>query len=136
MTAGPETPPHASGGPLPDTFAALVATVHALTRRFPDHNGPFERVSRLAEESGELAAAAVNHAEATGIKIAKHGPFDPARLVKEVMDVLRAAVGIAAHYDVVDELCTAIADHYLRHVQLGLIDVPQPETGGEQHDDR
>ena len=50
------------------------------------------------------------------------------------MDVLRAAVGIAAHYDVVDDLRTAITDHYQRHVALGLIEVPPP--GGDQHGDR
>jgi NTP pyrophosphatase (non-canonical NTP hydrolase) len=133
MTAGQETPPHAGNALVPDTFTALVATVHALTIRFPNHNGPFERVTRLAEESGELAAA-VNHAEGTGVKIDKHGPFDPAHLVKEVMDVLRAAVGIAAHYGVVDDLRTAIADHYQRHVALGLIQAPHP--GGDQHGDR
>lgn len=133
MTAGQQTPPHADDASVPDTFTALVATVHALNLRFPDHNGPFERVTRLAEESGELAAA-VNHAEGTGIKVAKHGPFDPAHLVKEVMDVLRAAVGIAAHYGAVDDLRAAITDHYQRHVALGLIEVPQP--GGDQHGDR
>lgn len=50
------------------------------------------------------------------------------------MDLPRAAAGVAAHHDVVDDLHTAIADHYLRHVQLGLIGVPQP--GGDQHGDR
>jgi hypothetical protein len=62
---------------VPDTFAQLVATVHALAVRFPDHNGPFERLARLLEEAGELAQQ-VNHAEGTGVKVAKHGPFDPA----------------------------------------------------------
>jgi NTP pyrophosphatase (non-canonical NTP hydrolase) len=133
MTAGAEIPPHVDNALVPDTFTALVATVRALTIRFPNHNGPLERVTRLAEESGELAAA-VNHAEGTGVKIDKHGPFDPAHLVKEVMDVLRAAVGIAAHYGVVDDLRTTIADHYQRHVALGLIQAPHP--GGDQHGDR
>ncbi|MFC7530136.1 MazG-like family protein [Actinoplanes sp. GCM10030250] len=34
MTAGPGVSPQVDGGPVPDTFTALVATVHALTRRF------------------------------------------------------------------------------------------------------
>lgn len=37
-----------------DTFTQLAELVAALDRRFPDHNGAFERVSRLSEESGEL----------------------------------------------------------------------------------
>lgn len=121
-------------GQAPDTFTALAATVQTLTRRFPDHYGPFARVSRQAEESGEPAAA-INHTEGTGIKVSKQGPSDPVPLVKEVMDVLRAAVGIAAHHDVVDDLRAAITDHYLRHVRLGWIEVPQPEPGAKQHDD-
>ncbi|GAA1581164.1 hypothetical protein GCM10009828_001650 [Actinoplanes couchii] len=90
---GPVGSPPTGG---PDTITALVETVHALTRHFPDHNGPFERVSRLAEETGELAQQ-VNHAEGMGVKVAKHGPADPAAMVKELMDVLRAAVGLAVH---------------------------------------
>jgi hypothetical protein len=45
-------------------------------------------------------------------------------------------VGVAAHYDVVDDLRAAIADHYMRHVRLGLIEVHQPQPGEEQHGDR
>jgi hypothetical protein len=114
---------------VPDTFAQLVATVHALTVRFPDHNGPFERLARLLEEAGELAQQ-VNHAEGTGVKVAKHGPFDPAKMVKEIEDVLRTALGIAVHYDLVDDVRVGIAAHYAQHVALGLIDAPHnPATG-------
>jgi NTP pyrophosphatase (non-canonical NTP hydrolase) len=114
---------------VPDTFAQLVATVHALTRRFPDHNGPFERLARLLEEAGELAQQ-VNHAEGTGVKVAKHGPFEPAKMVEEIEDVLRTALGIAVHYDLVDDVRAGIAAHYAQHVELGLIDAPHnPATG-------
>ncbi|WP_436528397.1 hypothetical protein [Actinoplanes sp. HUAS TT8] len=119
-------------GAAADTFTQLVATVHALTRRFPDHNGPFERVTRLLEEAGELAQQ-VNHAEGTGVKVAKHGPFDRAKLVKEVEDVLRTALGIAVHYNVIDDVRAGIADHYAQHVALGLVGdaSPGPATGGQ-----
>jgi NTP pyrophosphatase (non-canonical NTP hydrolase) len=106
-----------------DTFAQLAELVAALDRRFPSHNGPFERVSRLAEESGELAAA-VNHAEGMGVKHAKHGPPDLAKLVKEVEDVLRSAVGIAHHYGVVDQVRASIAAHHQRYRDQGYIRAP------------
>ncbi|WP_221320936.1 hypothetical protein [Actinoplanes sp. L3-i22] len=114
---------------MPDTFAQLVAKVHARTRRFPDHNGPFERLARLLEEAGELAPQ-VNHAEGTGVKVAKLGRFDPAKMGKEIEDVLRTALGIAVHYDLVDDVRAGIAAHYANHVALGLIDAPHDPPAG------
>lgn len=61
-----------NANPTTDTFTALTELVAALDTRFPDHNGPFERVARLCE-AGELAGA-VNHTEGTGVKNAKARP--------------------------------------------------------------
>lgn len=107
----------------PDTFIALTELVAALDARFPDHNGPFERVSRLCEEAGELAGA-VNHFEGMGIKNDKHGPPTTERLVKEIGDVLRAAVGIAHHYGVLDQLQESIHHHHRRYQDMGY--TPRP----------
>jgi NTP pyrophosphatase (non-canonical NTP hydrolase) len=106
-----------------DTFTQLAELVAALDRRFPAHNGPFERVSRLAEESGELAAA-VNHTEGMGIKHDKHGDPDLANLVKEVEDVLRSAIGIADHYGVVDQVRASITRHHQTYRDQGYIPTP------------
>jgi NTP pyrophosphatase (non-canonical NTP hydrolase) len=103
-----------------DTFRQLAELVAALDRRFPGHNGPFERVSRLAEESGELAAA-VNHAEGMGVKADKHGHPDLANLVKEIEDVLRSALGIAHHYQVIDQVRASIARHHQSYQDQGYI---------------
>lgn len=107
----------------PDTFTQLAEIVAALDQRFPDHNGPFERVSRLAEEAGELAAA-VNHAEGMGVKHDKHGPPDLDNLVKEVQDVLRCALGIAHHYGVTDRIRASMAEHHRRYRDEGYIPAP------------
>ena len=106
-----------------DTFTQLAELVAALDRRFPAHNGPFERASRLAEESGELAAA-VNHAERMGVKHDKHGDPDLNNLVKEVEDVLRSALGIAHHYGVVDRVRASIAHHHQSYRDQGYIPAP------------
>jgi NTP pyrophosphatase (non-canonical NTP hydrolase) len=106
-----------------DTFTALADLVAALDRRFPDHNGPFQRVSRLAEESGELAAA-VNHAEGMGVKRDKHGDADLNNLVKEVEDVLRAALGIAHHYGVIERVRASIVHHHRHYREQGYIPTP------------
>lgn len=117
----------------PDTFTALTELVAALDVRFPDHNGPFERVTRLCEEAGELAGA-VNHTEGTGLKNDKHGPPDTEHLVKEVGDVLRAAVGIALHYQVVDQLRASIHHHHRRHQDMGYIPGHSPVGGADGSD--
>ena len=94
-----------------DTFTALKKIVEALDHRFPDGNDIFQRVSRLCEESGELASA-VNHRERMGIKQEKHGDADDAHLVKEIQDVMRACLGIARHYGVEDTLEASIHRFY------------------------
>ena len=66
------------------------------------------RVSRLCEESGELASA-VNHLEGMGVKRRKHGQLQYDNLIKEIQDVMRCAVGIAVHYGVEREVVAAIA---------------------------
>lgn len=104
----------------PDTFTQLTELVAALDRRFPNHNGPFERISRLAEETGELAGA-VNHAEGMGVKNEKHGAPDLSNLVKEVEDVLRSAVGIAHHYGVLERVRDSIAHHNASYREQGFI---------------
>jgi NTP pyrophosphatase (non-canonical NTP hydrolase) len=85
------------------TYEELTEIVHYLDRRFPDGNEIFQRVSRLAEETGELAQM-VNHMEGMGIKHEKYGTPDKEKLAKEIQDVMRAALGIAKHYEIEDVL--------------------------------
>lgn len=92
-----------------------------LNKRFPNGNDPFQIITRLAEECGELAAQ-VNHFEGSGMKQEKHGQPDRAKLAKEVMDVLRCALQIAMYYGVEDEVETAVQQSYTKMVSEGLID--------------
>ena len=80
-------------------YEELTEIVKYLDERFPNGNEIFQRVSRLAEETGELAQM-VNHMEGMGIKHEKHGTPDKEKLAKEVQDVIRAALGIAKHYEI------------------------------------
>ncbi len=91
-----------------------------LNRRFPDSDNPFQIITRLAEECGELAAQ-VNHFERSGVKHEKHGQPDPAKLAKEVMDVLRCALQIATHYGIEAELERIIQQSYATMLAEGLI---------------
>lgn len=83
-----------------------------LDKLFPGSNDPFQMVTRLAEECGELAAQ-VNHFEDSGVKRAKHGDPDPQKMAKEVQDVIRCALRIASHYN----LETAVDDSINRSLQ-------------------
>ena len=72
-----------------DQLSAIVA---AAERRFPDHNGPFEYGTRLAEEVGELIEV---------LYWAKDGIRDDVQkdhLIKEQQDVLRVVLGILGLY--------------------------------------
>lgn len=75
---------------------AMRRLVAALDRRFPNHNTPGDRLGRLLEEIGELAE------EVLAIQQPTHDA--PRRdwvppTTKELQDVLRAAAGVAHHYD-------------------------------------
>lgn len=91
-----------------------------LNARFPKGDQPFQIITRLCEEAGELAKA-VNHFEGTGIKNEKYGLPDKKELAKEVQDVMRAALQIAEHYGVIEELKSSIDESHTKLKQDGFI---------------
>jgi ketosteroid isomerase-like protein/NTP pyrophosphatase (non-canonical NTP hydrolase) len=104
----------------PDLMNKLMASVAGLNQRFPNGNEPFQIITRLLEEAGELAQQ-VNHFEGTGVKREKYGEPDKAKLAKEVMDVMRCALQIAQHYAIHNELAALIERAYERLTAEGLI---------------
>jgi NTP pyrophosphatase (non-canonical NTP hydrolase) len=99
---------------------ALYAVVQALDNKFPNGNNIYQRISRLCEESGELAAA-VNHIEGMGIKKQKHGEADKRNLVKELQDVMRTTLGVARHYGLEEDLRLSVQEAYRHFQKDGLI---------------
>lgn len=91
-----------------DLYPAIKKINQGLRRRFPDGENPFQIMTRLLEECGELAEQ-VNHFEATGVKRAKHGEPERAKLAKEVQDVLRCALQIVDYYGIEPELLASVA---------------------------
>jgi NTP pyrophosphatase (non-canonical NTP hydrolase) len=98
----------------------LFAITQSLHRRFPNGNHPFQIMTRLLEECGELARE-VNHFEGMGVKREKHGEPDKVHLAKEVQDVLRSALQIAQYYQIENELMASIDQSYQRMKKEGLI---------------
>ncbi len=103
----------------------LITIAEGMRRRFPKGNDPFQMMTRLLEECGELAQM-VNHFESTGVKREKYGEPDAAKLAKEVMDVLGCALQVAVHYDVVDEMEALLADRHARLTREGFITEVHP----------
>ncbi len=99
----------------------LYQISHGLIKRFPDGNDPFQMITRLAEECGELAAQ-VNHFESSGAKRQKIGEPDTIKLAKEVQDVLRCALTLAVHYKIEAVLADSIELSYQKLLAEGFID--------------
>lgn len=103
-----------------DIWQKLYAITDGLGQRFPQGNNPFQMITRLAEETGELAEQ-VNHFERSGIKVQKHGEPDKKKLAKEVQDVLRSALQVARHYHVEADLEGAIEQSFQKLKKAGYI---------------
>lgn len=103
------------------TFEKLWAVSHGLNRRYPKGNDPFQMMTRLLEESGELAQM-INHFEGTGVKLETYGEPDKSRLAKEGMDVLRCGLQVAIHYGMETELEAMINASYEDMKAAGIID--------------
>lgn len=102
------------------TLEKLLAITHGLNRRFPNGNNPFQMMTRLLEEGGELAQM-VNHFEGTGVKNEKYGAPDRTKLAKEVMDLLRCVLQVAIYYGIEGELEAKIVEAYERMKVQGLL---------------
>lgn len=105
---------------LPLTLDKLYPITHGLNRRFPNGKDPFQMMTRLLEESGELAQM-VNHFEGTGIKREKYGEPDKSKLAKEVLDLLRCTLQIVIYYEIEAELDGKINASYEKMKREGLI---------------
>lgn len=93
-----------------DNLDKLFFIVDDLNQRFGKDN-PFQIITRLAEETGELAEQ-VNHFESAGVKREKHGEPDKEKLAKEVQDVIRCALQIAVYYDIKKEVLSSVENSY------------------------
>ncbi len=105
---------------IPDYFDKLLRTSEGYNKKYPKGTTPFQIISSLCEESGELASA-VNHFEGTGEKRRKHGLPDKVALAKEVQDVMRTALSVAQYYGIEQELKASIEQSYRLKIDEGYI---------------
>jgi NTP pyrophosphatase (non-canonical NTP hydrolase) len=100
----------------------IFAINEGLNHRFPGSSQPFEIMTRLLEECGELAEQ-VNHFEGRGVKREKHGEPDKAKMAKEVQDVIRNVLQIAHYYGIECELEASIEKSYQALISEGYLSV-------------
>lgn len=99
----------------------LYKMVQGYYKRFPNGVEPYQMVTRLLEECGEVASE-VNHFEDSGIKRLKHGEPSKDALAGEIKQAITALMQIAVYYSVQDELEKSIDDSLKRMKEEGLID--------------
>ncbi len=102
-------------------FDKLPLVSQGLTRKFPRGNDPFQLMTRLLEECGELAQE-VNRFEGSGIKRDKYGAPDRTQLAEEAQHVLRCVVQIIQYYGIEAEVTTSLEGTYERLRQAGFIE--------------
>lgn len=78
------------------------------TLRFPNGNEPYQIMTRILEECGEVASE-VNHQEKSGIKNVKHGEASKQKLADEIKQAIMCLIQLAQYYHAEDELEKSIA---------------------------
>jgi NTP pyrophosphatase (non-canonical NTP hydrolase) len=88
----------------------LVQSINrGFARKFPNGVGPYQIMTRLMEECGELAQQ-VNHFERSGVKAEKYGEPDRARLAQEAKGVLLTLFQAVDYYDLHAELRVSLEE--------------------------
>ena len=88
-------------------FAELITMAKGMNSRFSEGNKPYEIMTRLLEECGEVAQE-VNHFENSGTKSLRHGEPSKEKLAGEIRDVLNALMQLTVYYQVEGELEEAV----------------------------
>jgi len=89
-------------------------------KRYPAGVNPYQIMTRLLEECGEVASA-INLWENSGIKRQKHGAPSKEALADEVKQAMAALVQIAIYYQIETELDASIQASLQRMRDEGLI---------------
>jgi NTP pyrophosphatase (non-canonical NTP hydrolase) len=85
----------------------LYQLAQGYRTRFPEGDEPFQMVTRLLEECGEIASE-VNLWEGSGVKRQKHGEPKKENLANEIKQALAALTRIATYYKIEQELEASI----------------------------
>ena len=98
-----------------------ITLAQGMTKRFPNGNEPYQIMTRLLEECGEVAKE-VNHFENSGTKALRHGKPSKEKLAGEVKDVLNALMQLVLFYGIENELEAAVGKSIGQLKEEGYID--------------
>lgn len=85
----------------------LKQLANGMNHRFPEGNQPFQIVTRIMEECGEVAKE-VNRLEKSGTKVLRHGNGTKEDLAGEIKDAMNALMQLALYYDAAGQVEEAI----------------------------
>lgn len=98
----------------------LYLLAKGYSARFPNGNEPYQIVTRILEECGEVASE-VNHFEKSGIKALKHGEPDKQHMADEIKQAINALIQLAQYYNVENEIEISIDRSLEKMKNEGLI---------------
>ena len=98
----------------------LYLLAKGYSARFPNGNEPYQIVTRILEECGEVASE-VNHFEKSGIKALKHGEPDKQHMADEIKQAINALIQLAQYYNVENEIEISIDSSLEKMRNEGLI---------------
>jgi hypothetical protein len=99
----------------------LYMLVKGYNKRYPKGVEPFQMVTRILEECGEVASE-VNLWEDSGIKRQKHGEPRKEDLAGEIKQAIVALMQIVVYYNVENELDESINKSLAQIQDQGLLD--------------
>lgn len=97
-----------------------ITLAQGMTKRFPKGNEPYQIMTRLLEECGEVAKE-VNHFENSGTKTLRHGEPSKEKLAGEVRDVLNALMQLVLYYGIEEDLEVAVSKSIKQLAEEGYI---------------
>ena len=98
----------------------LKQLAEGMNHRFPEGNQPFQIVTRILEECGEVAKE-VNRLEKSGTKILRHGNGTKEDLASEIKDTMNALMQLAIYYDAAEQVQESINDSIKQLINEGHI---------------
>ena len=103
-----------------DFFEKMKILAQGMNHRFPEGNEPYQIMTRVMEECGEVASE-VNHFENSGSKTLKHGDPSKMALASEIKDAMNALMQVMIYYDVENEFVQAVEQSISRLTEEGHI---------------
>jgi NTP pyrophosphatase (non-canonical NTP hydrolase) len=91
----------------------IVEINNSRDERFTSRLTPFTIITRLVEESGELAKE-INRFEQQGSKLLRREKGNKETIAHEITDVLAAAIHLAQYYNCVDLVLKSIDESHKR----------------------